>query len=273
MNTFVVYQIKNKIDNKIYVGSTNNISKRWHTHRKKLSINKHHSPYLQNAWNKYGEECFLFEIIQSFSTKKDMLLSEQVWLDTTCCYNRENGYNVCKIAGSPLGHKHSNEAKLKISNRMKGENHPFYGKKLTIEHKERISKSNLGKIAWNKNVPATQEERIRLKQIRSTQIIGPRTEETKNKISEKLMGHDVSEKTKEKLKIANLGKRFSEETKKKLSQIQKEKKRLTAKLTIEQVMLIKEMLEKKEHSQDEIANMFRVSQSTISAIKHNKIWS
>jgi group I intron endonuclease len=271
MNTFVVYQIKNKIDNKIYVGSTNNISKRWHTHRKKLSTNKHHSPYLQNAWNKYGEDCFIFEVLETLQSKKEMLDCEQKWLNKTLCYDKENGYNTCKVAGSPLGHKHTEEAKRKISNRMKGENHPLYGKTLSNEHKARISSSNIGKIAWNRGLPASEKERLRLKQIRSEQIIRPCSDETKNKISEKLMGHIVSESTREKLRIANVGKCISEETRKKISQTHK-RKRAVAKLSIEQVLVIREMLEKKEHSQSEIAKMFSISQTTVSAIKRNKLW-
>lgn len=272
MIKFYVYQIKNKVNNKVYIGSTSNLNKRWDTHRRRLNNNKHHSNYLQNAWNKYGEGCFVFEILETLQSKKEMLDSEQRWLDKTLCYDKENGYNTCKVAGSPLGHKHTEEAKQKISARMKGEKHPFYNKTLSSQHKARIGSSNTGKIAWNKGLPVSEKERLRLKQIRAEQITKPHSEETKNKISEKLMGHVVSEKTKEKLRIANTGKRLSEELKKKLSQIQREK-HSAAKLTMEQVTLIRQLLEKKEHSQSEIAKMFSISQATVSAIKRNKLWS
>lgn len=31
---------------------------RWKDHLRLLRLNKHHSQYLQNAWNKYGENAF-----------------------------------------------------------------------------------------------------------------------------------------------------------------------------------------------------------------------
>lgn len=59
-----IYQIRNKINNKIYIGSTNNVRKRWNNHRSKLNNNIHENQYLQKAWNKYGEINFQFSIIE-----------------------------------------------------------------------------------------------------------------------------------------------------------------------------------------------------------------
>ena len=59
-----IYQILNKLNNKIYVGSAVNLSNRWSTHKCKLKQNKHGSPILQNAWNKYGEDAFKFEVLE-----------------------------------------------------------------------------------------------------------------------------------------------------------------------------------------------------------------
>lgn len=271
MDKFYVYQIKNKINNKIYIGSTSNLNKRWDTHIRRLNNNKHHSRYLQNAWNKYGKDCFVFEILETFQSKKEMLDCEQKWLNKTLCYDKENGYNTCKVAGSPLGHRHTEEAKQKISVRMKGKNHPLYGKTLSDAHKAKISSSNIGKIAWNKGIPASQKERLRLKQMRSERISKPHSEETKNKIKNKLVGHKVSEDTKEKLRKANLHKKLSEETKDKVRKAHKENPP-KAKLNVQQVIQIREMLEASSYTQKQIADLFNVKQCTISAIKHNKVW-
>ena len=59
-----IYQITNKINGKIYIGSTNNLSKRWNNHRSKLRNGKHENDYLQQAWNKYGEDAFEFSIVE-----------------------------------------------------------------------------------------------------------------------------------------------------------------------------------------------------------------
>jgi len=49
-----IYQIKNTLNGKFYVGSAVNIKQRWSTHISSLNKNNHHSGHLQNAWNKYG---------------------------------------------------------------------------------------------------------------------------------------------------------------------------------------------------------------------------
>lgn len=42
-------------------------------------------------------------------------------------------YNILKIAGSRLGHKLSEETRLKLSKRVMGNKHPMYGKSLSEE--------------------------------------------------------------------------------------------------------------------------------------------
>ena len=59
-----VYKITNLINNKFYVGSSINLKQRKHAHFYSLKLGKHKSPYLQNAFNKYGIENFVFEVIK-----------------------------------------------------------------------------------------------------------------------------------------------------------------------------------------------------------------
>jgi group I intron endonuclease len=266
-----VYRIKNLINNKIYIGSSHDIYHRWYVHKYRLLNNKHHSPYLQASWDKYGSENFIFEIIEYASKEQQLIVVEQKWIDDTKCYERQNGYNVSRFAGSRFGVPQTEQTKIKISIATTKEKHPLWGKNLSSEHKIKISCSNKGKIAWNKNRPVSLEEKERLRQIRALQVIKPRSQETKNKISRSLMGHAVSDETKEKLRIANAGKKLSDETKEKIRQ--KHRQNLScAKLTPEQVEKIKELSYNKTYTQKQIALLFNVSQSTISAIKNNKLW-
>lgn len=55
-----IYQIKNSINNNIYIGSSVNIRTRFKTHLNLLKKNKHENLKLQNAVNKYGLENFEF---------------------------------------------------------------------------------------------------------------------------------------------------------------------------------------------------------------------
>ena len=53
-----IYQIRNKINGKIYIGSSadkKGILQRWKQHVKDLKNNIHHNKHLQTAW-KYAEE-------------------------------------------------------------------------------------------------------------------------------------------------------------------------------------------------------------------------
>ena len=58
-----VYEIKNKVNGNCYIGSTINPKARWAEHKGRLRNNKHHSFIMQNAWKKYGEGAFEFNVI------------------------------------------------------------------------------------------------------------------------------------------------------------------------------------------------------------------
>ena len=58
-----IYKIENKIDGKIYIGQSMDITTRWTRHKRELNRGTHKNLYLQRAWNKYTEESFEFTII------------------------------------------------------------------------------------------------------------------------------------------------------------------------------------------------------------------
>jgi len=113
-----IYQIKNITNNHVYVGSAVDIEGGFRTHKSSLNKKKHHSIYLQRAWNKYGASNFVFEILESVDVLENLIKREQFYLDEI---NPE--YNVCKTAGSCLGIKFSVESNLK-----KSLNHAMLGK-------------------------------------------------------------------------------------------------------------------------------------------------
>jgi len=146
-----IYQIKNKINNKFYIGSTNNIKKRWNNHRSKLRNGKHENAYLQQAWNKYGENTFEFIVLEEVNDN-NRIEREIYYLNETKCYERSIGYNFDKNptdkSGSKnpfYGKKHSQEVKQKIK---------IAANNRTEETNKRISdsrkgeKSNTAKLTW-----------------------------------------------------------------------------------------------------------------------------
>jgi group I intron endonuclease len=64
MKTAGTYQIICKENGKKYVGSSLNVKARLTGHRSYLRRNAHGNIHLQRAWNKYGENCFIFEPIE-----------------------------------------------------------------------------------------------------------------------------------------------------------------------------------------------------------------
>ena len=99
-----VYQIVNTVNGKRYVGSSVNIEARWKHHIWRLNRGSHHSPYLQNSWNKYGEHCFTFAIL-SENEEDNIHAAEQIEIDI------KSEYNVAPLAGSSRGHKWTEEQK------------------------------------------------------------------------------------------------------------------------------------------------------------------
>lgn len=108
-----IYKITNKITNKFYIGSAVDIKSRWSKHRKMLKENWHDNKHLQSAWNKYGQENFIFEILE-LCDRESLILTEQKYLDEYKCWDREIGYNIAKIAGNTTGCFHTEESKLLI---------------------------------------------------------------------------------------------------------------------------------------------------------------
>lgn len=88
-----IYTITNTLNNKIYVGYSNNIKKRFQYHIQDLLKNNHDNPLLQRVVNKYGIDVLLFEILEECS--ENLLFSqEHYWATILNTHNRKYGYNL-----------------------------------------------------------------------------------------------------------------------------------------------------------------------------------
>ena len=95
-----VYKITTKHNSKIYIGSSENIEKRFTTHCSRLKRGVHHSPYFQAVYNKYGLSNLEFSIIEILDSPEKKIEREQHWMDYYKSYDRIYGYNVSKLASS-----------------------------------------------------------------------------------------------------------------------------------------------------------------------------
>lgn len=90
-----VYKIECLPTKKVYIGRSQQIYTRWAQHRSKLRNNKHINHYLQNSWNKYGQEQFKFSIIEELP-KDNQLLEERelMWMKIFDSTNNDYGFNI-----------------------------------------------------------------------------------------------------------------------------------------------------------------------------------
>jgi len=95
-----IYKIINKVNGKFYIGSTKDIDKRWYQHYFTLKNNCHYNTHLQNAWNKYGEDNFEFEVLEECEDAKQFEI-EQQYLDKYKPFG-ENGYNIAIQVDDPF---------------------------------------------------------------------------------------------------------------------------------------------------------------------------
>lgn len=105
-----IYQITNVTTSKIYIGSAIDVAERWYRHIRDLNNGVHCNQYLQRSWNKYHQPAFIFSILENVEDTSMLLKREQYWLDEKKAYEKEHGYNICRVAGSTLGFKMSPES-------------------------------------------------------------------------------------------------------------------------------------------------------------------
>jgi len=93
-----IYIIRCLQEELVYIGSSNNISKRCGEHIRTLNKGEHHCYKLQKSWNLYDQDSFIFNILEETS---NLLLTEQIWLDKYW----PNVYNSSPNAFNPMRSK------------------------------------------------------------------------------------------------------------------------------------------------------------------------
>ena len=135
-HTSGIYCIMCNITGKTYIGSALYMRKRLQSHFSDLQLNKHHSILLQRAFNKYQSNNFSIFVLEHVMDKKKLLGREQFYLDLYKSYLPKNGFNISKIAGSPLGCTRSESTRKLLSHAHKGQK--AWNKGLTKKTDERV---------------------------------------------------------------------------------------------------------------------------------------
>lgn len=93
-----IYQIRNVFNGRVYIGSSFDIAARWREHKYDLRMNRHRNQHLQNAYNKYGKDAFVYEVLEILDEDQKELQfeREQYWIDLKEACNKTKGYNIQK---------------------------------------------------------------------------------------------------------------------------------------------------------------------------------
>ena len=127
-----IYSIFNKINGFEYIGSTKLIYKRICEHFSMLRGNRHTNEYLQNAYNKYGEDAFDVKILEVCPLEK-LHEREEYYISIAL-----NKYNFNEKPTGPLKlPTPTEERKQKVSKANKG-------RKRTEDQRKRFSDSHIG---------------------------------------------------------------------------------------------------------------------------------
>jgi group I intron endonuclease len=144
-----IYQIRNIVNGKRYVGSAVNLRARWRQHQCELRKGRH-NPHLQSSWRKHGAGAFVFEIIERIDDVNTLIEREQHFIDTL-----HPEFNIAPVAGSNLGVKWDEQAIARMREANKSvwqrEGHrekmslAHSGQVFTKEHRSKLSAKKKGK--------------------------------------------------------------------------------------------------------------------------------
>lgn len=196
--SYIVYVHVNKANGKVYVGQTRlKPNERWRNGKGYINNNHFYRSIQKYGWDNFEHKILYDNLTKEEANKIEMNLIS--FYDSTNC---NKGYNQTIGGDGTNGYIYTDEQRSAISERQKGrlltdewkenigkavrgKNHPFYGKKLTDEHRKHLSESHIG-------LPSHGG------------MCGQKhTEEAKRKISESNMGRVVSEETRKKISKAN----------------------------------------------------------------------
>lgn len=175
-----IYCIENITTNKKYIGQSIDVNDRWRRHKSELIHKTHCNDYLQNAWNKYGEDDFKFYVLEyckniELNERENYYISLYDTLDHNYGYNLKSGGQnggstvsdyVRKKMSKSVKQSYLNNVNLKekrkkdalnqwsnpeIKSKIIGINNGMYGKHHTEESRQKISTSRKGIPSPRKN--------------------------------------------------------------------------------------------------------------------------
>lgn len=153
-----IYKIINIENNKIYIGKTEHINpnKRFLEHIREAKRKQYKNRPLYSAINKYGEENFLFEIIEETNNPTER---EQYWIKYYNSFG-ENGYNVT------LG----GEGKISLNHKKIIEDYYIYQNTIKVAILNNCSSQSVRNILKNNRIEIKSSMEVN-KKLKSKKVI------------------------------------------------------------------------------------------------------
>jgi len=299
-----IYKITSKLDGKVYVGGTKNLRKRKSGHFSTLKRKVHKNNELQRAYDIYGKENFVFEVLELVEDANNLNEKENYWTNELQSNVEGFGYNKRPVyVDTNLGIRYDEKQKKTISIGRKGKGTgKRYHSPETVKLKSEMCK------AQNLEQYKTEETEIRrLKNLRGTICDVPILEIHKQAISIHNKGEQngsaklTEDKVLEILELLKIGKMsvvkiaelydichkvvYNIKAGKSWMHItqpfikengplgkQRKQKSMQSKLTENQVIEIIDILRERKATHKQLAERYKVSKSHISLIARGAIW-
>ena len=153
-----IYKITNQINQKIYVGQSNDIKRRFAQHKSPYEQNRFAEKPLYKAFQKYGISNFTFEVVEECKIE-DLNEKEAYWIKKLKTLINENGYNIT-CGGNGVAEENHPKHKLTkqdvIDIRTRYNNHERC-KEVEKLYSDRIGHSGFSKIwkgeTWKSIMP------------------------------------------------------------------------------------------------------------------------
>jgi len=229
-----IYKTTNTLNGKIYIGR----------------YNGNDSSYLgsgmcfKRAVKRYGRKNFVKEILEdNIESHEELNEREMYWIALFNANDPTIGYNLTKGGDGAFGYKHTQEWKDGLSERVKGEKHPLFGKHHSPKTRAKMSEAKIGKYVGvnspNYGLQRSQETRDKISKGRIGKYTGennpfygrcgeknpnfgkPRPQEVRDRISESHKGKIFTQEHKNNISKAKKDTPCSQETRDKMSKAHK----------------------------------------------------
>lgn len=97
-----VFVVRNTVNNKVFLGSSLNLKNKFERIKLMLNTGNHYNSEFQNDWKKYGEDSFVYEVLETlkihneenYNYSSDLEILEILWIDkfqpfNEKCYNKK----------------------------------------------------------------------------------------------------------------------------------------------------------------------------------------